>query len=53
MSKLEGITIKGWSIFAHPLFIEQVETLIEEVEELRNQELITVSIMPLQFFQKC
>lgn len=29
------ITVNGWSIYAHPLFIDQVETLLSEVEQLR------------------
>lgn len=41
MSKLEGITINGWSLFEHPIFHEQIETLIKEVEELRNKDPIS------------
>lgn len=29
------MNIHGWTIFAHPLFLEQVESLIDEVERLR------------------
>ncbi|MFZ4775346.1 MAG: type II toxin-antitoxin system YhaV family toxin [Terrimicrobiaceae bacterium] len=29
------VQVNGWSIFAHPVFIEQFETLIREVEKLR------------------
>ncbi|MFI4919010.1 MAG: type II toxin-antitoxin system YhaV family toxin [Legionellales bacterium] len=34
MSKLEGLEINGWTIFAHPVFLKQLEFLIEEVEKL-------------------
>ena len=29
------LTVNGWSIYAHPLFIEQLEALVGEVEQLR------------------
>jgi toxin YhaV len=29
--------INGWSIFAHPLFLEQFEELVTQVEELRHK----------------
>jgi toxin YhaV len=32
-----AIVINGWRIFAHPLFLERVESLIERVEQLRQQ----------------
>ena len=31
----QPLCINGWMIFAHPLFLEQVESLIAEVERLR------------------
>ena len=38
MAKLKPLVINGWSIFAHSLFLDQVETLIEEVERLRKKD---------------
>lgn len=32
------LLINGWTIFAHPLFIEQVEALIGEVEHQRKKD---------------
>jgi toxin YhaV len=29
------ITVNGWSIYAHPLFIDEFESLLQEVERLR------------------
>jgi toxin YhaV len=29
------VTVNGWSIYAHPLFIDQFETLVSEVEQFR------------------
>src|SRR5260370_34429633 len=29
------ITVNGWSIYAHPLFIDEFEALLQEVERLR------------------
>ncbi len=37
MSSTEPIVINGWTIFAHPLFLEQLEDLIAKVEELRQK----------------
>ena len=39
MSRLQksGLVINGWNIFAHPLFIEQLEGLINQVEKLRKK----------------
>ena len=28
------LVIRGWTIFAHPLFLAQIETLAQEVEVL-------------------
>ena len=33
-----GITINGWSIFLHPLFIAQLEELLRQVERLRKRD---------------
>lgn len=32
-----GVVVNGWVIVAHPLFIEQVDTLIEQVKEYRRR----------------
>ena len=37
MSENTLLVINGWHIFAHPLFLEQVEELLEKVEHLRQK----------------
>lgn len=37
--KQEGLVVNGWTIFAHALFLEQVEALIAQVESLRQKDL--------------
>lgn len=37
----KGLVINGWNIFAHPLFLIQVETLILQVEQLQKKDPIT------------
>ncbi len=37
MSKPLPITRNGWTIFAHPLFLDQLEELIAQVEKLRQK----------------
>ncbi len=32
------LVINGWSIYAHPLFLDQIEALIEEVEERKARD---------------
>jgi toxin YhaV len=32
------LTVKGWSIFAHPLFLDAVEALVVQVERLRAND---------------
>lgn len=32
------LVVNGWSIYAHPLFLDQLERLIEEVEALKAQD---------------
>jgi toxin YhaV len=32
----EGLTIQGWTIFAHPLFLNQLEQLVSQVESLKK-----------------
>jgi toxin YhaV len=38
MNKLnQPLIIHGWSIFAHPLFLAQVEELVQQVQQLRQK----------------
>ena len=37
MPASKPLVIYGWSIFAHPLFLNQLEELLEQVEELRQK----------------
>ena len=37
MSKNQPLVINGWRIFAHPLFIRQLEELLLKVENLRQK----------------
>ncbi|MEO0014058.1 MAG: hypothetical protein RLZZ535_2447 [Cyanobacteriota bacterium] len=37
MSAGQALIINGWCIYAHPLFISQVEELTEQVERLRQK----------------
>ncbi len=37
MIKPKPLIINGWNVFGHSLFLDQVETLIEEVESLRRK----------------
>lgn len=32
------LVIHGWTVFAHPLFLEQLETLAQQVEALRQKD---------------
>lgn len=38
MPEQASIVINGWTIFAHPLFLDEIETLINKVEELRSKD---------------
>jgi toxin YhaV len=38
MSPDNPLVINGWRIFAHPLFLDQLESLIRQVEELRRKD---------------
>lgn len=38
MSERSNIVINGWTIFAHPLFLDEIDTLIEQVERLRVKD---------------
>lgn len=37
MSSISPIVINGWSILAHPLFLDQVEEFIQQVELLKQK----------------
>lgn len=38
MSQSEPLIVNGWTLFVHPLFLEQTETLLEQVEKLRQKD---------------
>lgn len=38
MSQLEPLVINGWTLFAHPLFLAQTETLMKQVETLHQKD---------------
>jgi toxin YhaV len=33
----QSLVINGWKIFAHPLFLNQLEELVTQVEDLRRK----------------
>lgn len=37
-AKPTHLLVKGWTIFAHPLFLDQIETLIQHVEALKQKD---------------
>lgn len=37
-AKPAPLTIHGWTVFAHPLFMEQVESLVDQVEALKKKD---------------
>lgn len=37
-AKSTPLVVNGWTIFAHPLFLNQLETLIQQVEALRQKD---------------
>jgi toxin YhaV len=37
LSENQPLVINGWNIFAHPLFLEQFEELLTQVENLRQK----------------
>ncbi len=37
-SKPDPLTIHGWTVFAHPLFMTHVETLVEQVDALKKKD---------------
>ncbi|MDX1706617.1 type II toxin-antitoxin system YhaV family toxin [Pseudidiomarina sp.] len=38
MPKSKPLVVNGWSILAHPLFLEQLEILTREVENLKKKD---------------
>lgn len=38
MSGPSPLVVNGWTIFAHPLFLEQIETLTRQVEVLKQKD---------------
>ncbi len=38
MSVSKPLVINGWNIFAHPLFLKQLEELLTQVEDLRQKD---------------
>ena len=32
------LTVNGWTLFAHPLFLDHVEALVAQVEALRARD---------------
>ena len=43
--KLTPLVVDGWTIFAHPLFLDQLEALAREVEVLKQKD-------PLEYIKK-
>lgn len=38
MSHTKGLVVNGWTIFAHPLFISQIEALVTQIELLKQKD---------------
>jgi toxin YhaV len=38
MNRASSLVINGWSIFAHPVFLDQLETLMTQVEVLKQKD---------------
>lgn len=38
MPKQSPIVINGWTLFAHPLFLDEIEALLNKVEELKSED---------------
>ncbi len=36
--RVTPLVVNGWTVFAHPLFLDQVEALIQEVEALKRKD---------------
>lgn len=39
MTGSSSLVINGWTLFAHPLFLEQLEILVKQVDDLRRKDL--------------
>jgi toxin YhaV len=39
-ASLSPLVINGWTIFAHPLFLDQVESLIQQIETLKKKDAV-------------
>jgi len=38
LEQLEPLVVNGWTLFAHPLFLEQTESLIKQVEKIQQKD---------------
>ena len=38
MSSVKPLAVHGWSLFAHPIFLDQFDTLIAQVETLKRKD---------------
>ena len=38
MPEYSNVVINGWTIFAHSLFLDEINTLIEQVEKLKRKD---------------
>jgi toxin YhaV len=38
LPEYSNIVINGWTIFAHPLFLDEIDTLIEQVEKFKSKD---------------
>ena len=38
MPEQSTLVVNGWTIFAHPLFLDEIETLIDKVEEFKSRD---------------
>lgn len=38
LSKITPLVINGWNVFAHPLFLDQIEALITKVDDLYKKD---------------
>lgn len=38
MSRAGALVVNGWTLFAHPLFLDEIEALIAEVELLKKKQ---------------
>ena len=38
MPEYSNVVINGWTIFAHSLFLDEINTLIEQVEKLKSKD---------------